>query len=90
MLTRIGMEPVRDEMVKFARTGSSDESDESKPAGPAPGFLNLISLRVVCWHAFLVALENEYGGFEGYIAKALGFSAEDVATIKKNLTTAPQ
>ncbi|KJR81353.1 uncharacterized protein SPSK_01226 [Sporothrix schenckii 1099-18] len=98
MLSRIGSEPVRDELEKFARMGAGvperkpDDSPEAIAAAVAatpPGFLNLINLRVVCWNAFLEALDKEHGGFEGYVTKTLGFSDGDVATIKKNLTTAP-
>ncbi|KIH89277.1 hypothetical protein SPBR_07617 [Sporothrix brasiliensis 5110] len=98
MLSRIGSEPVRDELEKFARMGTGvperkpDDSPEAIAAAVAatpPGFLNLINLRVVCWNAFLEALDKEHGGFEGYVTKTLGFSDGDVATIKKNLTTAP-
>jgi hypothetical protein len=98
MLSRIGSEPVRDELEKFARMGAgvparkADDSPEAIAAAivaTPPGFLNLINLRVVCWNAFLEALDKEHGGFEGYVTKALGFSDADVATIKKHLTTAP-
>ena len=99
MLSRIGSEPVRKQLEAFARLGAgvptlaADASAEDVTAAAAavpPGFLNLINLRVVCWDAFVAALDKEHGGYEGYVTKVLGFSEADLATIKKNLTTAPQ
>ncbi|KAK0728637.1 protein-tyrosine phosphatase-like protein [Lasiosphaeria miniovina] len=79
LLSRIGTEPAREQLIAFALKGSG-------AAGPdAPGFHNLISLRGACWAAFVAAVDREYGGFEGYVRHTLGFSAEDVAVIKKNL-----
>lgn len=98
MLSRIGSEPVRDQLEAFARLGAGVPARQpgDSPAAVAaavaaapPGFLNLINLRVACWDAFLAALDKEHGGFEGYVTTYLGFSAADVATIKTNLTTAP-
>lgn len=95
MLSRIGSEPVRKQLEAFARMGAGVTApaadatpEEAKAAAAAvpPGFLNLINLRVVCWDAFLAALDTEHGGYEGYVTKVLGFSDADVAIIKKNLT----
>ncbi|CAK7204498.1 hypothetical protein SEUCBS139899_007255 [Sporothrix eucalyptigena] len=97
MLSRIGSEPVRDQLEAFARMGAGiptrkpDDTPEAVAAAVSaapPGFMNLINLRVICWNAFLDALEKEHGGFKGYVTKVLGFTEADIATIKKNLTTA--
>ncbi len=79
MLSRIGTEPARELLMQFALKGSMAEGMD------APGFANLANLRVVCWQAFEQALESEYGGWDAYVTKTLGFSDEDLATIKKNL-----
>ncbi|GAP83211.1 putative tyrosine phosphatase [Rosellinia necatrix] len=81
-LSRIGTEPVRAMLIDFARKGTDAYSDEN------PGFYNLISLRKTCWRAFIGALEKKYGGFEKFVEGKLGFSQDDIAKIKKNLTSA--
>lgn len=81
-LSRIGTEPVRSMLINFARNGTDAYNEEQ------PGFYNLISLRKSCWLAFTKALEKKHGGFEGFITGKLGFSPEDLATIRKNLTSA--
>lgn len=80
LLSRIGTEPAREQLKGFARKGSGAESDDT------PGFYNLVSLKAVCWQAFLDAVQKEYGGFDGYATKTLGFSEEDLVKIKENLT----
>jgi protein tyrosine/serine phosphatase len=79
MLSRIGTEPAREQLIAFALKGSMAENTD------APGFHNLCNLRVSCWEAFVKTVESEYGGFEGYVTRTLGFSEDDVAKIKANL-----
>ncbi len=79
LLSRIGTEPARELLLSFALRGTGAESQD------APGFYNLCSLKAKCWDAFAGAVGKEYGGFDGYVTKALGFSDEDLAKIKKNL-----
>jgi protein tyrosine/serine phosphatase len=79
LLSRIGTEPAREQLLGFALKGSGAESID------APGFHNLCSLRVSCWEAFVRAVESEYGGFEGYVTATLGFSEDDLVKIKANL-----
>lgn len=81
LLSRIGTEPAREQLLAFAKKESRIKSTDD------PGFLNLASLRVVCWDAFLGALDCEYGGFHGYVTKTLGFSEDDLKVIQKNLGT---
>ena len=50
-----------------------------------PGFVNLVDLRADFWHTFVKVLGEKYGGVEGYLTQELGFSEEDLGTIKKNL-----
>lgn len=80
LVSRIGTEPAREQLLAFAKKGSRIDSVD------APGFHNLASLREVCWNAFLSALDRDYEGFAGYVTKTLGFSEADVKTIVKNLT----
>ncbi|KAK4168867.1 tyrosine-protein phosphatase [Cladorrhinum sp. PSN259] len=79
MLTRIGYEPAREQLIAFALKGSSAENTD------APGFLNLAQLRESCWDAFVEAAGKKYGGLEGYVKGTLGFSDEEVEKIKDNL-----
>jgi protein tyrosine/serine phosphatase len=81
MLSRIGTEPAREQLLAFALKGSGAESVD------APGFYNLCSLKVQCWRAFVKGVEREYGGWEGYVTKQLGFSPAELETIKRNLVT---
>lgn len=83
MLSRIGVEPAREQLVAFARHTAGVTSDED------PGFYNLVSLRETCWRAFVAAAEREYGGFDQYVVQTLGFAEADLARIKENLRTAP-
>lgn len=82
LLSRIGTEPVRTMLLAFALAGTNAENLEQ------PGFQNLCSLRGESWAAFVAAVQREYGGFEQYVVKTLGFSEEDVAKIKANLKAA--
>lgn len=79
MLSRIGAEPARAQLLAFARKGSMAASED------APGFANLSNQRVSSWEAFVRAVDSEYGGFEGYVTGTLGFSEAEVARIKCNL-----
>lgn len=69
-------------LLEFAKKGTDAESVEQ------PGFYNLVSLRKSCWQAFVRGVENKYGGFDNFVTDKLGFSKDDLATIKKNLTSA--
>ncbi|KAI1167733.1 protein-tyrosine phosphatase-like protein [Nemania serpens] len=82
-LSRIGTEPVRAMLLEFAKKGT-DTVDVHQP-----GFHNLVSLRKSCWLAFVRALEEQYGGPDKFVTDRLRFSEDDLATIKKNLTSAP-
>ncbi|KAI1425722.1 protein-tyrosine phosphatase-like protein [Xylaria sp. FL1777] len=81
-LSRIGTEPVRAMLLDFARKGTDARGNDH------PGFYNLVSLRKSCWRAFIKGLEEQYGGFEKFVTDKLGFSQDDLAKIKKNLTNA--
>lgn len=84
MLSRIGTEPAREQLLAFAMKGAGVDSIE------APGFYNLCSLRVSAWERFVEAVEREYGGWDGYVTNTLGFSEEDLVTIKRNLKGNPK
>lgn len=79
LLSRIGTEPVRKHLIAFAMAGSHAKSQDQ------PGFLNLCSLTAASWNAFVNGVQRDYGGFEKFVTDELGFSADDVTTIKKNL-----
>lgn len=79
MLSRIGIEPAREKLIQYALLFSGATDVET------PGFLNLVELKPEYWAAFLEGLNEEYGGWDGYVTKGLGLSEEDLDTIKKNL-----
>ncbi|KAI2778433.1 protein-tyrosine phosphatase-like protein [Daldinia loculata] len=81
LLSRIGTEPVRLMLLEFAVAGSHAKSKEQ------PGFHNLINLRASSWNAFVDGVQKEYGGFEKFVTDKLGFSKDDLAKIKANLTS---
>ncbi|KAK8089742.1 hypothetical protein PG997_004703 [Apiospora hydei] len=81
LLSRIGTEPVRKQLIAFAMVGTHVKSEDQ------PGFLNLCSLTAASWDAFVNGVQRDYGGFEKFVTEKLRFSAEDVITIKKNLTS---
>ena len=79
LLSRVGTEPAREQLLAFALHGSGAESIE------APGFRNMCNLRVSCWRRFVQGLERVHGGWEGYVTGTLGFSEDEVRVIKRNL-----
>lgn len=91
LLSRIGIEVAREQLLGFAKKYSEGVgSNGSSAAGfDVPGFHNLVSLKVACWDAFVGEVGRRYGGFEGYVTKVLGFSDEDLLKIKKNLVEKP-
>lgn len=98
LLSRIGYEPMREHLLRFALRGAGVDVDvdgdgdggvDMAPLYALPGFYNLVSLRASCWDAFVEAVGERYGGFDGYATKALGFSEDDLARIKKNLVEGP-
>jgi hypothetical protein len=93
LLSRIGTEVAREHLLafamKYAKSAEADD-DGSGSFDEVPGFYNLVSLKATCWDAFALAVERQYGGFEGYTTKVLGFSEGDLATIRKNLNEPPR
>lgn len=88
LLSRIGYEPARELLIKFAIQGAGVDTGDNPDLNVfynMPAFYNLVSLKASCWSAFASAVEKDYGGFEGYVTKVLGFSDEDVVKIRKNL-----
>ncbi|KAK0613438.1 protein-tyrosine phosphatase-like protein [Immersiella caudata] len=83
MLSRIGTEPAREQLLAFAMRGTGVTSVDE------PGFYNLCSLRVSSWERFVKGVEREFGGWEGYVTGTLGFSQEELDKIKKNLVAEP-
>ncbi|KOS20311.1 Tyrosine-protein phosphatase [Escovopsis weberi] len=79
MLSRIGTEPARDMLVKYALASTGAAGFHT------PGFVNLVDLRPAYWAAFLACLEARFGGWDGYVTSALGLSEEDLEVIKRNI-----
>ncbi|GMK58542.1 hypothetical protein CspeluHIS016_0505740 [Cutaneotrichosporon spelunceum] len=83
MLSRVGIETQRKRLLTVIMAGVG-----TLFKGPDdPGLYNLSSLRPQFWTAFLEDFEDKYGGWEGYAMseEGLGFSAEDLAQIRRNL-----
>lgn len=80
LLSRIGSEPVRVELLSFAQAGTN------APSHDEPGFYNLCSLRESSWKAFVEGVQEQYGGFEQFVKNDLGFTEDDLGKIKANLT----
>ncbi|OHE95580.1 hypothetical protein CORC01_09170 [Colletotrichum orchidophilum] len=80
MLSRIGIEPAREQLLQHARGGGGVVFNNH------PGFCNMCSLRTSCWDLFVAAVQEEHGGWEGYVLTTLGFSSDDLARIKTNLS----
>ncbi|GMK57452.1 hypothetical protein CspeluHIS016_0402860 [Cutaneotrichosporon spelunceum] len=80
MLTRVGLEPGRAQLEAriLAHWKIADAQNE-------PGWSNFASLRPTSWCAFVDGVQETYGGFEGYVTRHLGFSEEDVGTIRRHL-----
>jgi hypothetical protein len=78
MLSRIGTEPARERLIALVKDNIDVQDFE------VPGFWNMVSLRPTFWKAFVGGVDAEYGGWEGYVM-GLGFSEDDLKTIKKNL-----
>lgn len=93
LLSRIGYEPAREQLIRFALDGTGVDAanipDLAQLFDSVPGFYNLASLKPIYWDAFVQAVDKQYGGFEGYATQVLGFSEDDLTTIRKNLTQAP-
>ncbi|KZL78873.1 tyrosine phosphatase [Colletotrichum incanum] len=80
MITRIGSEPIRDILLERAiRDNACERGLDDEP------FYNLCSLRVSTWERFMKQINNQYGGFEGYVTRRLGFSRDDLENIRNNL-----
>ena len=79
VLSRLGTEPARDKLVGYAMQTMGITDMET------PGFVNLCDIRPSFWHAFNDIVKERYGGWDGYVQKELGISADEIETIKKNL-----
>lgn len=79
MLSRIGFEPIREQMLFTA------VMDTGGGAMATEGFFNMNSIRPTYWTAFQALVDERFGGWDGYVTGELGFSAEDLETIKRHL-----
>lgn len=79
MLSRIGTEMAREQLLGFAMKGAGVASVESE------GFGNLVSLRRECWAAFVKEVKRVYGGWEGYVRRELGLGVGEVEALGRVL-----
>lgn len=84
LLSRIGIEPFHQDFINRAKH-SIDLGDDSD----TPGLWNFLSLRPSFWAALVRAVDEDFGGWEGYLTLQLAFSAQDVDIIKTNLRNPP-
>ncbi|KAE8376529.1 protein-tyrosine phosphatase-like protein [Aspergillus bertholletiae] len=86
ILTRVGVEPARTMLqAAFPKTLTAAGAVVMTPE--SAGWLQLMSVRAPAMAAFLDAVEQSFGGVEGYLIDVLGFSALDVDIMKANLRT---
>ncbi|TIC91622.1 Tyrosine-protein phosphatase [Colletotrichum higginsianum] len=78
MLSRLDAEPERERLLSHARIEAGVNLDH-------PGFYKMRSMRASCWNVFITGVQEDRGGWEGYVTKALGFSNEGLVSIKGNL-----
>ncbi|GJJ07072.1 hypothetical protein Clacol_001271 [Clathrus columnatus] len=77
-LTRVGREPER--ALVISRLSKEPTFENNKES-----MLNLLEARAETMAAFLELLDEKYGGVQTYLEKYLGFSPEDVITIRDHL-----
>ncbi|KAK2007974.1 tyrosine phosphatase [Colletotrichum eremochloae] len=80
MITRIGSEPLRDVLLERAARDNAVANGLDDQ-----NFHNLCSLRASTWNLFMKQIENQYGGFEGYVTERLRVSRDDLEVIRNNL-----
>jgi hypothetical protein len=78
MLSRIELERDKEQLTALLMRGLPDGME-------TPGILNVAELRPVYCQAMEDAVTAEWGGWDGFLTRHLGFSAEDVERIKANL-----
>ncbi|KAK5798091.1 hypothetical protein VI817_004382 [Penicillium citrinum] len=84
ILTRVSLENVRENLTEALalQVGTDHLSPEAK------GMLELSGVRANAMAAFLKTFENTYkGGAEEFLTTKLGFTSEDIQTIRYNLTS---
>jgi hypothetical protein len=79
LLSRVGTEPAREQLMQFALKGSGAYSFDD------PGFQNMAELREKCWDAFVAEAGKKYGGFWGYAVTELELGEDGVKKIRENL-----
>lgn len=78
-LTRIGVEVNRKQLT------AQFEESFGRTAAPTPGLKELAAASPLNIYGFIDALEETYGGVEGYLTKELGFSGEELDQTRANL-----
>ncbi len=83
MLSRIGLEPIREEHEKYIMEKFKIQDRET------PGFWNLVGLRHEYCQALVDALNERFGGWDGYVTApdGLNISEKDLEVIKVNMRT---
>jgi hypothetical protein len=79
LLSRVGIEPHRAGLNGYIHRWLEVADPD------APAHVNAATLRVATWRAFLDGIHRSYGGWDAYVTGHLGFSVEDLATIRLNL-----
>ncbi|KAI0092184.1 protein-tyrosine phosphatase-like protein [Irpex rosettiformis] len=79
-LTRIGREPMRDQVMERLAKVPLFAADNEKA-------LNMLTSRKEVMSAFLKEFDNKYGGVECYLKTHVHLSDEDIDTVRRNILT---
>lgn len=77
-LTRIGIEPAREQLLAILQEQTGLDLDQ-------PGIAGLCGIKADTMHGFLELLEQRWGGVEGYMKEELGLTDRDIRIIRANL-----
>ncbi|CAI7672860.1 unnamed protein product [Penicillium pancosmium] len=84
-LTRIGIEPFREELLHEAVRHFAAKLGQPELNVDTPGVCEMLGSSSASMIAFVKHLREDLDGAEGYLRKSLGFSEHDVEAIRQNL-----
>ena len=80
-LTRIGIEPAREQLTILLKEQTGIDPDE-------PGFAEMVAIKGQTMLYFLEMVKEKYGGVEGYVQKELSLTDIDIQSIRDHLREA--
>ncbi|KAJ5318606.1 Protein-tyrosine phosphatase active site protein [Penicillium atrosanguineum] len=84
-LTRIGIEPFREELLHEALEHLAPKHDQTETSAYIQGVREMLGSYPAVMIAFMEHLRLNFDGAEGYLRNFLGFSQQDVEAIRQNL-----